>query len=912
VGREAESQVLDVTSLRMRQASIVAALWMTVGVVALGGLYAGLTWSRPHRLLLVCLLLVSIGSSVPVFVLRERIVHSRFREPFFLSWTLSDFVLLVAGTLLDKGTASPLALVFFMPVVFSSMSYPLRSVTIVGVCGVLSYLFVAVVAGGTGWPYQIGFAFALVCTGAMSVWQAQNHMRQRRTLETVSRTDALTGCLNRRGFEERAVAQIGGMRRRGGTGALVMLDIDNFKPVNDTLGHAAGDELLCWVVATVQETVRASDAVGRLGGDEFAVMLPDIDPEQAQVSAQRIAAALALRAPTSLGLACYPLDGTDLEGLSRSADARLYASREGRYPSLHDFAEHAGQDGHGFGPTDLWRAAMDAMPAQRSRRRERHESNLQAALLDQIDASVIATDMDGVVISWNGGAESLYGWSAEEAVGREAKDLIVPEDTRAAEALVVELSRSGCWDGELTVKRKDGSTFTAYVRNRLVLDEHGQPSAIVGVAVDISKRVAAEEELLQSRNYAQAVTECMGEGLLTIDPEGRLTYANRRAESLLGFSREQLRGRVLTEVLRRPAGDGSAHEFGQGPIARALLEERTITVDDDEFLTRTGRLSVAYTAAPFRTDDGQRGCAVIFGDISERKRREEEHRRDAQRLATIARIEHALAEESFELHAQPIVDLRSGETIQHELLIRMREPDGRLTPPADFLPVAENSAMIGEIDWWVIKQAARLAGAGSPVELNISARSVGDLEVLEHVERCIAQYGVPPGRMVFEITETTIVEDQEAARVFAEGLHRLGCGIALDDFGTGYGGLTYLKQIPVDLLKLDIEFVRDLAHNESSRHVVQALVALARDFGLKTVGEGVEDEQTLEALCLLGVDYAQGFHIARPEPFSARPGDGREPVRIGPREVLRPEPRPVLVRRGGRRRAPAGARGGGA
>ena len=115
------------------------------------------------------------------------------------------------------------------------------------------------------------------------------------------------------------------------------------------------------------------------------------------------------------------------------------------------------------------------------------------------------------------------------------------------------------------------------------------------------------------------------------------------------------------------------------------------------------------------------------------------------------------------LYAQPIVDLRSGETVQHELLLRMREPDGRIVSPDDFLPVAEKYALIGEIDWWVIKRATQLAGDGCPVQLNISARSVCDPDVLEHIERCIEQCQVAPGMLVFEITETAIVEDAQAA-----------------------------------------------------------------------------------------------------------------------------------------------------
>jgi EAL domain-containing protein (putative c-di-GMP-specific phosphodiesterase class I) len=118
----------------------------------------------------------------------------------------------------------------------------------------------------------------------------------------------------------------------------------------------------------------------------------------------------------------------------------------------------------------------------------------------------------------------------------------------------------------------------------------------------------------------------------------------------------------------------------------------------------------------------------------------------------------------------------------------------------------------------------------------------------------------------------------------------LGCKVALDDFGTGYGSLTYLKQIPVDYLKIDIEFVRDLTRNSASRHVVQALVALARDFGVQTVGEGVEDAETLELLAALGVDYAQGFYIARPAHFTEHPGDETPPVEIRARAVERKRP----------------------
>ncbi len=885
-----ESDALDVAALRIREATIAVAVPMTFGVSVLGALYVALTWDRPHRFELALLFLVSAISVIGVYKMRQSIVRSRWRETLFLSWTLSDFAMLILGTLADGGTRSPLVLVFFMPVVFSATSYPLASVVAVGVVSILSFLSVALIAGGASAAYQVSFTFALLCTGAVSAWQAQNHKRQNRALATASRTDPLTSCLNRRGFQERAIAEIAALTRNGLGGAIVVLDIDKFKPINDAFGHAAGDELLCWVAATLQHEVRPGDAIGRLGGDEFAVLLAEIAPDDARSRATAISEALAKRAPCSLGVALYPEDGTHLETLIRRADTRLYGTRRTRYGRERDATGAAAiydpgaaaQAASSFGPIDVWRAAREAMPS-RGRSEQQGDEAVTSALLDEIDASVIATDMSGDVISWNSGAERLFGWTREESVGRSTRELVVPADTAAAERLLMELSRDGRWDGELDLRRKDGTPLAVYVRNRLLLDADGLPSAVVGVAVDISVRVAAETELLQSRNYAQAVTECMGEGLFTLDVEGAIAYINRAAEGMLGAREGELRGRDAGAAVLAPHPDGTPRGFAESPIARALSRGVTVRVDDERFRCAggAGELPVAYTATPFDTDEGIQGCVVIFQDISERKLREEEGRRSAETLAVMRRVEEALANDRFVLYAQPIVDLRNGRTVRHELLLRMIETDGTVVAPGDFLPVCEQGALIGDIDRWVIRQAARLAGTGSPVQANLSARSVGDPDVLEHIERCVEQYAVPRGSLVFEITETAVVEDEQAARTFVERLHALGCAVALDDFGTGYGTLTYLKQMPVDHLKLDIEFVRDVVESNASRHVIQAVIALARDFNLETVGEGVEDAETLSLLREMGVDFAQGFHLARPEPFLERPGDLSESTATG-------------------------------
>ncbi len=323
--------IIDQSSLRMREATFAAGVWLTYVVCGSGALYIAFTWAQANRTLILVLFGAGIAAAALISCLpRERIVRSRYREVFFLGWSLVDLTLIVLVVLADGGTGSPLALVLFIPVVFSAMSYPLGSVAAVAGLSVAVYLGLALGVGGAAWSYEALFAVMLLCTGAMSAWQARNHDRQHSALMEVSRADPLTGCLNRRGFEERALAEIEAAARRTGQGAVLLLDLDHFKQVNDERGHAAGDELLCWIVHTLGSVLRGADSIGRLGGDEFAVLLADSEPGEAFELAARIVEALAARAPCSVGLASFPMDGTDLEVLMREADARLYASRHGR------------------------------------------------------------------------------------------------------------------------------------------------------------------------------------------------------------------------------------------------------------------------------------------------------------------------------------------------------------------------------------------------------------------------------------------------------------------------------------------------------------------------------------------------------------------------------------------------------
>jgi EAL domain-containing protein (putative c-di-GMP-specific phosphodiesterase class I) len=149
----------------------------------------------------------------------------------------------------------------------------------------------------------------------------------------------------------------------------------------------------------------------------------------------------------------------------------------------------------------------------------------------------------------------------------------------------------------------------------------------------------------------------------------------------------------------------------------------------------------------------------------------------------------------------------------------------------------------------------------------LSATSVGTSDLLSFIEQQLREAGADPANLVFEITETALMRDAAAGDTFARGLAELGCGLALDDFGTGYGGFTYLKKLPITYLKINVEFVLDLVTNRESLHLVKAIVSLARAFGLQTIAEGAEDEESLAVLQAEGVDFGQGFHLGRPAPL---------------------------------------------
>ena len=292
-----------------------------------------------------------------------------------------------------------------------------------------------------------------------------------------------------------------------------------------------------------------------------------------------------------------------------------------------------------------------------------------------------------------------------------------------------------------------------------------------------------------------------------------------------------------------------------------------------------GALSAADVACYAAKDHGRGRVYVYESNDMELERRRGE-------LVWATQISDALQEDRFRLYFQPIVPLSSRDTLSShcEILLRGVDKNGKIIPPGAFLPAAERYKLMPAIDRWVINTLflhygddirnrhakARFSGTGKhtgPISVNLSGASINEAGFLDFIRKKIEKFNIPPAALCFEITETVAVANLVEASEFIHDLKRIGCSFALDDFGSGMSSFSYLKNLDVDYLKIDGSYVKDLVHDPIDRAMVEAVNQIGHAMGIATIAEYVEDEAIFGALSAMGVDYAQGYGIARPAPI---------------------------------------------
>jgi PAS domain S-box-containing protein len=517
---------------------------------------------------------------------------------------------------------------------------------------------------------------------------------------------------------------------------------------------------------------------------------------------------------------------------------------------------------------------------RKSMEAERDEmADTMKAVIESVADGIYVADSNGLITLINPAGLNMLGFkSAGELLNRSPHKTFhsrYPDATRypiedcplakvRTTGVAVHVDRDAFW-------RQDGSPLPVACSAAPIALANGTGSVVAFrdiTSQQTERKLLREQEreLLEARDFFTGLTDNMAEGMFALDHEGRVTFLNAAAEKLLGWSEAELIGQLMHETTHFERLDGTLNPADACPMRRTSTAGAAIRVERDVFIRHDGtRLPVSYSSSPLRRAGGL-GSVVVFSDVSVQLSEELRTERELDKLAWVGRIQDALAQDRFVLYAQPIMDLRTQVIVQHELLIRMVMPDGEIVLPDRFLPAAEEFGLIHNIDRWVVQQSALLASAGHQVEFNLSAKSMGRSDMVATIAHALDVTGAPPDSLVCEITETALMADSAAGEIFVRSLRDLGCKVALDDFGVGYGGLAYLKRLPVSYLKIDMQFVTDLVTEPSSRHVVRAIVDLARSFGAKTVAEGAEDLETVNLLKEFEVDYVQGFIIGEPRP----------------------------------------------
>jgi diguanylate cyclase (GGDEF)-like protein/PAS domain S-box-containing protein len=525
------------------------------------------------------------------------------------------------------------------------------------------------------------------------------------------------------------------------------------------------------------------------------------------------------------------------------------------------------------------------------------EARFRTAFEEAPIGMAIAT-VDGRFLQVNRALCAFTGRTAEELEGTEITRLLHPDEREA------QLVRSR---GEHRFLHAAGTIVWGAVNATLVRDEH-----VLLQVQDVTERRRYESELRYLADH-DPLTGLLNRRAFTRALEAHLEHVRRYGPagaalvldldhfknindtlghgtgdevivSLAGALRERLGERV---AIGRLGGDELAILLPDGDGDRAAAELLEV-VRAQRISSPSGRLrSVSASVGIAAFDDDRLDADAVLANADLAMYEAKDAGRDRAvayrpvgRSSTHGRvswpdvIRDGLDEERFVLQAQPIMNLATGDTGQFELLLRLRDPLGELISPAAFLPAAERYDLIGAIDRWVVKRSiAMLAeenrrGRRLTFEVNISGRSAGDDELLALIEGELRANEVDPAQIIFEITETTAVADIPRAQEFAHRLAALGCRFALDDFGAAFASFYYLKHLPFDYLKIDGEFVRGCIADRTDQLVIQAVVNIARGLGKRTVAEMVGDEETLELVRRLGVDYVQGFHVGKPAPLA--------------------------------------------
>jgi diguanylate cyclase (GGDEF)-like protein/PAS domain S-box-containing protein len=531
-----------------------------------------------------------------------------------------------------------------------------------------------------------------------------------------------------------------------------------------------------------------------------------------------------------------------------------------------------------------------------------------------------ATDGEGACTFTNPRWQEIFGLSLEESLGSGWADTIHPEDRSAVFAEWTQAAEEAReFEMGFRLLRRDGSLINVHSQAKAFRDPAGVITGFLGFAQDVTSEVALRAELqhqashdaltqlLNRRAFDACLSQCLQQPAHPGQPGHALLYIDLDQFKIINDAAGHAAGdRLLVQVARlleafrspeaslaRLGGDEFGLLLPHCTVAEAeATAGRIIRVLEDvryQEAEQRFRIGVSIGVVPLLGQGFDPDAVMQAADTSCFAAKESGRNRwhtwgesDAdlisrnQAMRWVTRLQRAIDDDRLELHAQRIVPLNpaDGDALRAELLLRIREDDGALVMPGAFLPPAERFQLITRLDQWVLQKTIALLAALASLEgierisLNVSGLSVVDPSFVQVVDAALVDAGPAISqRLCFEITETAAITNVAAAVQFISIVRRHGCTVALDDFGSGMASFGTLKNLTVTHLKIDGQFVTGVIDDPLDDVAVRCFVEVAEVIGLRTVAEFVESEAVLQRLRQIGVHYAQGYHLHRPEPF---------------------------------------------
>ena len=539
---------------------------------------------------------------------------------------------------------------------------------------------------------------------------------------------------------------------------------------------------------------------------------------------------------------------------------------------------------------------------------------IYASAFEKSGEPILISDGNNNIININNAFTEQTGYTRDEVMGKNPRIFAsgkTPANT--FKKMWQALNETGFWQGELWDQTKSGRIFPKLTAISAIKNEQNEDLFYIASFADISDRKAAEERIAHLAHH-DILTGLQNRFSLEDRLEQALSMANRDQSQVAVFFIDLDRFKNINDSLGHHAGDKLLIEVGNRLKDCVRDSDIVARIGGDEFvIVLTGMKEISQAAIIAETlltqvsrpyeigehtlntspsigisvypDDGSsvdelmRNADIAMYHAKEQGRNNYHFFTDSmlvdahERLKFQAELRSALNNGQLQLYYQPQIDVARQCISSVEALVRWRHPDRGMISPTEFIPIAEETGLIHELGDWIFDEACKQLASWRrqgikqlKMAINLSAKQLHSSELSNVLSNRLKKYDLHGRDLELEITETAAMTDPEVAVQQLDALRNLGVGLAIDDFGTGYSSLAYLKRLPIQTLKLDRAFVRDIEHDQNDLEISAATISLAHNLGLKVVAEGVESEGQLEFLVIHQFDYLQGYYFSKPLP----------------------------------------------